>query len=464
MDVAVQIEKALAEGDDIRPAAPVPTNGWARMPQLFLSMYRNPIEAWADVAYEEWIVDRCSPFLNLFFVSEPDSIAKILVDKTGAYGVSRSAQRLLKPAIGESLPLAEGTRWRQQRRALAPAFRPASSDKYIPSIEQSARDTAYQWMSAGLHQVNVSEASGATALVALAQTMFSWGDHRSLNELRAASTFYRNSAGQIDIGTFLNLPPWIPSFSRMRAKRVVERFEFLLFDEVSCRRKMTDPGSDLLGLMLKARDAESGFEFDDELIRDNVAFMFAAGHETTAASIGWALYLLALFPKVQNVIAEEVASVLNRGSLDAGDVEQLKGLRMVVDEALRLYPPLPHTGRDARRDDKILGHVIPRGSVMFISPYIIHRHRRLWERPDYFDPTRFSSEKKQHIHKFAYIPFGAGPKICIGAHFAITQIMVVLSVWLSKFQFSLPEGSKPYPLAQITMHPREPLVLNIRQR
>ena len=213
---------------------------------------------------------------------------------------------------------------------------------------------------------------------------------------------------------------------------------------------------------MSARDPETGDGLAEANIRANIVTFINAGHETTANALTWTLYLLSRAPEWRERAEEEASSVFDPER--PASLEGCTVLRAVLDEALRLYPPVALLSREAIRDDRILGQRVPAGTIVLISPFVLHRRRGLWDQPDAFDPSRFLGEARDRIDRFAYIPFGAGPRVCIGMAFAMQEGIVLLAHLLRAFRFDLVEGQVVMPLQRVTLRPRGGLKMHVKRR
>ena len=229
------------------------------------------------------------------------------------------------------------------------------------------------------------------------------------------------------------------------------------------RRRGTAPADDLLALLLEARGAD-GRALPAAHIHDEVATILAAGHETTASVLIWCWYLLSLHTRARGRMERELDGVLGGRLPEAGDVPHLSFTGRVIEEAMRLYPPVHAIERRALGADEVAGHPIPAGSVLIIAPWLLHRHRRLWEDPERFDPDRFAPERAALRHRFAYVPFGGGPRVCLGAAFALTEAVVVLATLGQRFRLDLVPGQRVEPVGRITVRPRDPLMMTVTER
>ncbi len=265
------------------------------------------------------------------------------------------------------------------------------------------------------------------------------------------------------------LPDWFPTPTRLRARPAMRFFRQELEALIAQRRARLerDPSSlpdDLLTLLLTTHDPEGGALFSEAEVYDNVATFFFAGHETTANALAWTFYLLSMFQDEDARVAREARRTLGGSSADAEDVIALPFTRMVIEEAMRLYPPAPLIGRDAINADNVGGIAIEPKTAVLVSPWVLHRHRRLWDAPDYFVPERFAPGAREKIHRFAYLPFGGGPRICIGMAFAMQEAIIILSMIAQRFRLELVPGHPVEPLARVTLRPRHGLKMKLHKR
>jgi cytochrome P450 len=230
------------------------------------------------------------------------------------------------------------------------------------------------------------------------------------------------------------------------------------------RRRDGGPSDDLLSLLLAARDEETGKGMSDEEMRAQIATIFTAGHETTAVALTWTFYLLAMHPWAEERLHAELAAVLGARAPTAADVSRLKYTRMVLEESMRLYPPVHTMSRQALADDTVVGHAVPKGTDVMIVPWLLHRHRKLWDEPDRFDPERFAPERAGNRHRFAYLPFGGGPRICIGMGFALMEAILLLARMAQDWRLVLKPGQEVVPIGLITLRPRDGLPMRLVRR
>ena len=437
----------------IVPAAPRPATEVLPLWRTILQLQRNAISTWGEPAYELDIVSR--PFMGRtsFLVSHPDGIKRVLVDNHANYGRTPAGIRILRPILGDGLFLAEGADWKHQRRTTAPAFAPRSLDVAAAHIAQVAEETVAELTARGTGAVDLLRVVQRLALEVAGRSFFSQGMREHGAAVRAAFERYGNKLARPSFLDFL-LPAAAPSPLDAARRWLARDFKRVLdrMIEERSRTPPQDPPRDLFDVLVTARDPETGVGFTKTQLRDQIATLTVAGHETTALTMFWTSYLLCLAPEVQELVAEEARAVdLSPGGA-AQAMERLPLTRAVVQEALRLYPPAFTIVRMALRADEIVGHAVPKGSLVVMAPWILHRHRKRWSHPERFDPTRFLPGAPP-IDRFAYLPFGIGPRICIGAQFALIEATLVMARLLASFRLEIVGPRRVTPVAVVTTVP-----------
>ncbi|MFL6836489.1 MAG: cytochrome P450 [Bradyrhizobium sp.] len=434
------------------PRAPDNMTAFGRMKALC----ESPIGSWSQRAYEEDIV--CGRFFgrNSFILNTPDAIRHVLVDNFENYTRTPAGIRVLRPMLGEGLLIAEGRNWKYQRRILAPAFTPRAVMSLVPHMVAVIDETISKLRAAINAPVDLRAAMQRMTLEIAGRTMFSFGMDRHGAALR---DFVMEYGERLARPHFLDLllPLSWPSpqdFSRARFRKRWTAFVGMLIAERRAAGKNENaPPRDLFDLMGAARDPETGEAFTDEQLGDQVATMILAGHETTATALFWSLYLLALDPATQEELAAEVKAVTASG---APEVERLKFTRAVVDETMRLYPPAFLIARAAAGPDTIAGMPVRKKDVILIAPWLLHRHEKLWRDPNAFVPSRFMTGMPPD--RFAYLPFGVGARVCIGAHFALVEATLALAEIIAAFRISLVDEQPVMPVGVVTTQPdRSPI-------
>jgi cytochrome P450 len=421
------------------------------------AMRVSPIGTWGQRAYEEDIIQGRFFGRSSFILNTPDAIRHVLVDNYENYTRTPVGIRVLRPMLGEGLLIAEGRSWKHQRRTLAPAFTPRAVASLVPHMIAVTDETIAKLKRASGGPVDLREVMQRMTLEIAGRTMFSFGMERHGAALR---DFVMEYGERLARPHFLDLllPLSWPSpqdFSRARFRKRWTRFVAMLMAERRAAGKSEGaPPRDLFDLMGAARDSKTGEAFTDEQLGDQVATMILAGHETTATALFWSLYVLALDPATQDQLAAEVQGLTVKGALD---IERLKFTRAVVDETMRLYPPAFLIARAAAAPDTIAGLPVKSKDVILIAPWLLHRHEKLWRDPNAFIPTRFMPPSPPP-DRFAYLPFGVGARVCIGAHFALVEATLALARMIGAFRVELIDKEPVIPIGVVTTQPdRSPM-------
>ncbi|MBR0755762.1 cytochrome P450 [Bradyrhizobium jicamae] len=434
------------------PRAPDNMTAFGRM----RAIRHSPIESWGQRAYEDDIVQGRFFGRSSFILNTPDAIRHVLVDNYENYVRTRAGIRVLRPILGEGLLIAEGRAWKHQRRTLSPAFTPRAVTTLEPYMITATDETIAKLKTASNGPVDLREAMQRMTLEIAGRTMFSFGMDRHGAALRDFVMEYGETLARphmLDLLLPLNWPS-PQDFRRARFRKRWTAFVGQLMAERRAAGKDADaPARDLFDLMGAARDPETGAAFNDAQLGDEVATMILAGHETTATALFWALYLLALDPATQEQLAAEVRSVTASGALE---LERLKFTRAVIDETMRLYPPAFLIARAAAGPDTIAGRPVRTGDVILIAPWLLHRHEKLWRDPNAFVPQRFMTGTPPD--RFAYLPFGVGARVCIGAHFALVEATLALAKLIGAFRVALADKEPVLPIGVVTTQPnRSPM-------
>lgn len=435
------------------PRAPETMTAFGRMAALRVSV----IGTWGQRAYEEDIIKGRFLGRSSFILNTSDAIRHVLVDNYENYTRTPAGFRVLRPVLGEGLLIAEGRAWKHQRRTLAPAFTPRAVTTLVPHMLAATEETIVKLRAASNAPVDLREAMQRMTLEIAGRTMFSFGMDRHGGALR---DFVMEYGERLARPHFLDLllPLSWPSpqdFSRARFRKRWTRFIAMLMAERRAAGKNEGaPPSDLFDLMGAARDPETNEAFTDEQLGDQIATMILAGHETTATALFWSLYLLALDPATQEQLAAEVKGATVNGALD---IDRLKFTRAVVDETMRLYPPAFLIARAAAGPDTIAGMPVKKQDVILIAPWLLHRHEKLWRDPNAFIPARFMPPAPPP-DRFAYLPFGVGARVCIGAHFALVEATLALAKMIGAFKVGLVDRAPVMPMGVVTTQPdRSPM-------
>jgi len=441
------------------PRAPDDMTAFGRLRAL----RESPINSWGRRAYEEDIVRGRFFGRSSFVLNTPDSIRHVLVDNYENYTRTPAGIRVLRPMLGEGLLISEGRAWKYQRRTLAPAFTPRAVASLVPHMVAVTDETIAKLQGSVGQPVDLREKMQRMTLEIAGRTMFSFGMDRHGAALRDFVMEYGEKLARPHMLDLL-LPLSWPSpqdFSRARFRKRWTKFVAMLMAERRAAGKNDGaPPRDLFDLMGTARDPETGEAFNDEQLGDQIATMILAGHETTATALFWALYLLALDPATQERLAAEVKDARAN---DMADIERLKFTRAVVDETMRLYPPAFLIARAASGPDTIAGMPVRKNDAILIAPWLLHRHEKLWCDPNAFIPQRFMPPAPAP-DRFAYMPFGVGARVCIGAHFALVEAVLALAKLIGAFRVELLDREPVMPIGVVTTQPDRSPMFRIARR
>lgn len=392
-------------------------------------------------------------------VMDPGALRRILRENVENYPKSVVTKLILEPAIGDSLFIAEGAEWMWQRRTAAPVFSHRNVAALGPVMTAAAERACERVAAAVGRAADLFEEMVTTTFEVISDVTFS-GDASS--EARAggfdrasvhrAIEQYIAGTAKVSVLDIIGAPPWVPRPGRLISGAAMREMKRTADAAIERRRGAGPrPVPDLLDLLLEGEDPKTGRRMTTAELRDNLLTFIVAGHETTALTLSWALYLCAFDQGVQEAARAEAQGVLGGRAATAADVPALPLIRRIVDETLRLYPPAAFLSRTAVAADTLLGREIRPGDTVILPIYALHRHHALWPDPDRFDPDRFLD--RQAIDRFAWLPFGDGPRICIGANFAVQEAVIILATLLSRFRFRQVPGREPKPVMILTLRP-----------
>jgi cytochrome P450 len=428
-------------------------------------LVRNPLSALTEKTYEEPYVIQNYGFGRLVFVTDPALIKTVLLDATDVFVRSPQEAMVLGPLMGRSVLLADRAEWRWQRQAAAPLFRHSDLLSLTPVMEKSARTTLDSWLSlvpGAVHDVYPDLSK--TAFRVLDQTLLASSETAAGSVVEHAWEQYLEPVTWAMANAMMMLPSWVPHPGRRQMRRAAATLRAAVAQIVQERRRVPAGQQDLLGRLMSAKDPETGQQMDDELLSDNIITFMVAGHETTALAVTWSLYLLALHPAWQDRLAEETTRVLEGGPVTAGNLDRLEVTRQVLKEAMRLYPPALEILRVVATETTLAGERLSPGTVIVVSMYAAHRHRKRWIEPNFFDPTRFEPAREHGYPRYQFMPFGAGPRTCIGAAFALIEATTFLATLVGAIRFEAPPDLAPVPLAQVTLRPKGGMPLRMVPR
>ncbi len=393
-------------------------------------------------------------------VMDPAAIGRILKEKLDIYPKSDVTKNILKPAIGDSMFIAEGAHWRWQRRAASPVFTHRNIANLAPIMSAAADDTCDRLKPGGV--VDMYEEMVKTTFDVISNVTFSGSGAMDSDAVHHAIDRYIDQTARISLFDIIGVPTWVPRPSRMFQPNALKQMKRIADQSIENRKKNgAKPVPDLLDLLLEGEDPETKRQMNMAELRDNLLTFIVAGHETTALTLSWALYLCAFDPEVQDKLREEARAVLQGRVATAQDCDALPYTEQVIKEALRMYPPAAFVSRTAQAADELCGREIKRKDTVMLPIYALHRHHDLWEKPDQFDPERFADGYRPE--RYSYLPFGDGPRICIGAQFAMIEAKIILATLISRFKFERIEGRDPKPVMVLTLRPEGGVPLKVTQ-
>jgi cytochrome P450 len=398
---------------------------------------------------------------RVWLVSDPRLIEEVLVAQSKSF-IKHFALRLNPLVLGKGLLTSEGDFWLRQRRLIQPVFQKSRIAAYAPDMVEAAANHVAAWRDGEERDIH-AEMMSLTLTIA-ARTLF----HAEVEGEAASVAQAMDVMQQHFVRRFnglLPIPMWIPTPANLRVRRAVRRLDEVLFRFIRQRREHPEKfHGDLLSLLLQARDEGDGQGMSDQQLRDEAMTLFLAGHETTALTLSWSWYLLARNPDAARKVQEEVERVIGGRTPTADDWPRLKYTEMVSLEAMRLYPPAYVIGREALTDVDLGGHRLPRGTTVLMSQWVVHRDKRFFADPEQFRPERWGEESIKALPKFAYFPFGGGPRLCIGNTFALMEMALLLSVLAQRFDFTLKPGVELTPQPTFTLRPSGPIPALVRRR
>ena len=423
-----------------------------------------------DRSYSMKMGDIWTPFKMLYFVNQPELVNRVLVKEAERFPKSRYMRSMLTYLLGDGIFVSNGELWKKQRRMMDPAFNQARIQDVFPLMLDATQAMGERLRGHAEGDVLAidEETTHVTADI-IFRTIYSRALRRDeADRIFRAFDQYQETAHRQGFWAMAGVPT-VLSLGRRLARRHARTIRGLLERGVDRRidelNGKPDTGhKDILASLLEAVDPVTGAKFSRKELVDQIAVMFLAGHETSASSLAWALYLIAMRPDIQDRMHSEAAAVFGDRPPDFSDIKRLKLARDVFRETLRLYPPVSFIGRANVETEKMRDKVMKPGSIIFVSPWLIQRHRKLWKKPDVFDPDRFSDPATKESIRNAYIPFSAGPRVCLGASFAMQEGTLILAYLARHFRFEPVEGHTPKPISRLTLRSENGVRLRVFRR
>jgi len=436
----------------------------------YMRLFREDIlSAQPARLYRAWMAEFRTPFFRSYLCNDPALIDLVLKERPADFPKSDRIAEGLRPLLGNSVFLTNGETWRRQRRIIDQAFEGGRLRDTFPAMVAAGRGAVARLGARATGEpVEIEYHTSHAAADVIFRALFSI----PIEDATAARVFAEFKAHQrtqpvLNLAAFVPLPRWFPRFRRRATRATARRIRALIEGLVAARMAEIAAGrapDDLATKIMTTADPGTGARFDAAEMVDQVAIFFLAGHETSASALAWALCLLALHPDWQDRVAAEAAAVHGPRGPGFSDMGRLRLARDVFREALRLYPPVPMMVREAAGPERFRGRAVRPGSQIVLSPWHLHRHERLWDDPDGFDPARFGTENGKACLRTAYMPFSAGPRVCTGAGFAMIEGPLILSMLVRALRFEIDVTHPAVPVAHLTVRGRDGIWLRVRPR
>src|SRR5262245_32066334 len=430
--------------------------------RFLLTFVRNPLPSLPRPVYEEPVVVHDNGHNIIAWVTDPALVEQVLLQGGASFPKTPLEKRVFTHTLGDGILTSEGASWRWQRRTAAPLFRPADLSPLVPLMTAAAEPQVAHWRRSPEGTVqSIDRDMTETTFHVISATMFAGSaDAEAAAILKSADTALATISWDI-AAAMLRLPFWMWYPGKFKRRRAARRLRAAVAAILARRRDAGLDGDDLLARLARAQDPETGAPMSEKQLIDNLVTFLAAGHETTAKALTWTLYLLARAPQWQERIFAEVGAVASAHDIDAEHIEQLPVTRAVLKEAMRLYPPAPIMTRLAAQDMTLGPATVNAGTLIVIPIFAVHRHRRLWEDPDRFDPQRFAPEREAKLARTQFMPFGFGPRTCIGGTFAMMEATAILATLVRRARFEWDGVHAPEPVSRVTLRPRGGMPLKV---
>ncbi|WP_412050537.1 cytochrome P450 [Hoeflea sp. Naph1] len=455
------------------PPAPVPRTRPPSRFEIIRTVMRNPLELWGEPSFRlQWMKVK---FFNerTLIANHPGLVRHVLVDNAANYKMAVIRQLILRPILRDGLLTAEGETWRRSRKAMAPVFTPRHAQGFAEKMLAQSRAFAIRYEVAATSGEVCDIAVDMTELTfdILSATLFSGQVAGSEVEFAGDIERLLSTMGRVDPMDLLKAPSFVPRLRRVLGRKVLAKFRNIVKQTMADRQLLmrSNPDAvpeDFLTLLIRQQGPD-GLTLDE--IEDNIITFIGAGHETTARALGWTLYCLANSPTDRQKVEAEIDHVLAHEPDPVKWLEMMPWTRAAFEEAMRLYPPAPSINRAAIADDRWEDGegetvTIEAGTTVLVMPWTLHRHTKLWDQPNAYIPSRFLPENRGKIDRYQYLPFGVGPRICIGATFALQEAVIALGVLLSRYRFDCTAETNPWPVQKLTTQPEGGLPMRIHRR
>ena len=425
-----------------------------------LEVLKDPLKFFIET-FEQYgdIYDVNANFIKIYVLANPDYIQEVMVTNKTDYAKSDD-YKVLKHSLGNGLLTSEGEFWKKQRRIAQPAFHRKSMKKLLDTMITSTQAMVDKWSSR--NELQITDEMQFITLDIVTKCLFGSALKPNLYEKIHEAVTVGNEFLSSKIMNPFTLPVWFPTAASRHYKKTRDFNNKVILDIINTRANDPTEYHDLLSMLMNAEDEETGEKMSPQPLLDEALTIFVAGHETTANALSWTFYLLSQHPDKLQKLQQELQEVLQG---EAPSFETLRGLeytQMVLEESMRLYPPAWSIGRKVVQDTELCGHALPKGAGLILDVYTMHRHPNFWDNPHTFEPERFHPSQKKGRHKYAFIPFGAGQRMCIGNNFAMMEMKIILAMVFQKFSLTLSPNApivEPEPL--VTLRPKNGILMDI---
>jgi cytochrome P450 len=422
--------------------------------KFIITLLKNPVKAVPRAIYRERLLRLRVLGRDTVWVMAPDLIHRVLVDEANNFEKTEIQRRAMEPICGDTIVTAIGSRWRWQRRAIAPFFRQEQIQGLVPAIIAAAERTRDRWLSHPLGtEIDIASEMTRTTFDIILSTFLPGRINNDHSPIQQSISCFDESTFWSGALAMLGAPRWAPFPGVLKARRAIGHLHRVLDSLIAEAKRNPGNRSDLLSLLISATDPETGKSMNDIDVRDNLLTFITVGHDSTALALTWTFYLLSIHPEIEQRVKSEIAAATGDGALSAEHIGSLAYTKQVIQEAVRLYPPGALIQRTAKRDLQLGNEEIRAGTTVYVPVYAVHRHEAYWRKPDEFDPNRFDPEPAKLRDRYTYLPFGAGSRSCIGQSFAQMEATAVLATLLNSFQLRVRPGYIPEPTLRVLLGP-----------
>lgn len=429
---------------------------------------RDLLSIWSEDAFKMQLMKFKVVNRQVFIANCPELVRYVFLENHANYEKKSPLMRkALEPLLGNGLFISDGATWQKHRAIETPLFSIEQTARYAEVMAQATEERAQRWaqLAPGSTLPALAEMGQLTAEIICRALFGNQLGADNAAQVIASFAAYQAAIEQMDFSTFLGLPSWLPTFRLGKPAKAAAQRIHAIVDEVIAQGIKSDNKNTLLAHFLQRLGSTDAEEAMSSLqIRNELIVLFMAGHETTANTLAWAWYLVSQCPEVERRLHEEVDAVLGQGPASFDSFAKLVYTRAIIEETLRLYPPVPILSREATGPDLIRKREVPPGSIMLVVPWLLHRHKLYWDQPDHFIPERFLPEATAKIDRFAYVPFSVGPRVCVAKFFGTVEATLCLAILARRFRLSTSPSQQVTHECRLTLRPKDNLPMRIHPR